>query len=58
MLPAMPSQPIPFCVTALVIVAASTDITSRRIPNRLIGLGLAGALITQCALFGDRKSVV
>lgn len=50
MLPAMPSQPIPFCVTALVIVAASTDITSRRIPNRLIGLGLAGALITQLSL--------
>lgn len=58
MLPAMPSQPIPFCVTALVIVAASTDITSRRIPNRLIGLGLAGALITQCALFGVSGGVV
>jgi prepilin peptidase CpaA len=52
MLPAIPSHPIPLCVTALVIVAASTDITSRRIPNRLIGFGLAGALVAQCALLG------
>ncbi|MBN3820471.1 peptidase A24, partial [Paraburkholderia sp. Se-20369] len=52
MLPAMPSHPIPLCVTALVIVAASTDLTCRRIPNRLLAVGLAGALAAQCVLLG------
>ncbi|RQS69534.1 peptidase A24 [Burkholderia sp. Bp8963] len=52
MLPAMPSHPIPLCVATLVIVAASSDITSRRIPNRLVAIGVAGALIAQCVLHG------
>lgn len=52
MLPVLPSHPIPLCVTVLVIVAASTDITSRRIPNRLVAFGLALALFAQCLLFG------
>ncbi|KVX68069.1 prepilin peptidase [Burkholderia stagnalis] len=52
MLPVMPSHPIPLCVTALVIVAASTDLTCRRIPNRLLAVGLAGALVAQCVLLG------
>ncbi|KVQ63899.1 prepilin peptidase [Burkholderia territorii] len=52
MLPAALPYPVPLCVTVLVVVAASTDITSRRIPNRLVAIGLAGALIVQCALHG------
>lgn len=44
--------PVPLCVTLLAIVAASTDLASRRIPNPLVALGLAGALIAQCALHG------
>ncbi|RQR46259.1 MULTISPECIES: prepilin peptidase [unclassified Burkholderia] len=52
MLPAALPYPVPLCVTLLVVVAASTDITSRRIPNRLVVIGLAGALIAQCALHG------
>ncbi len=52
MLPAALPYPVPLCVTLLVIVAASTDIASRRIPNRLVAIGLVGALITQCVLHG------
>ncbi len=52
MLSALPPQPIPLCVTLLAVVAASIDLASRRIPNRLIALGLAGALVAQCALPG------
>lgn len=52
MLPAALPYPVPLCVTLLAIVAASTDITSRRIPNRIVALGLAGALVAQCALHG------
>ncbi|RQS14954.1 prepilin peptidase [Burkholderia sp. Bp8998] len=52
MLPAALPFPVPLCVTLLVVVAASTDITSRRIPNRLVLVGLGGALIAQCALHG------
>ena len=52
LLPAALPYPVPLCVTLLAIVAASTDITSRRIPNRLVALGLVGALIAQCALHG------
>ncbi len=47
MLSALPPQPIPLCVTLLAVVAASIDLASRRIPNRLIALGLAGALVAQ-----------
>ena len=48
----LPPQPIPSCVIALAIVTASTDITSRRIPNRIIALGLAAALVVQVWLQG------
>ena len=58
MLPVAPPHPIPLCVTVLVIIAASTDITSRRIPNRLIAIALAGALIAQCMLRGVGEGAV
>ncbi|NLP61713.1 A24 family peptidase [Paraburkholderia sacchari] len=48
----LPPQPVPLCVIALVILAASTDIVSRRIPNLLIMLGLVSALAVQIALRG------
>lgn len=48
----LPPQPIPLCVTALTILTASTDITSRRIPNRVIAIGLAAALLVQVWLRG------
>ena len=52
MLPVAPPYPVPLCVTLLAVAAASTDIATRRIPNRLVALGLAGALIAQCMLHG------
>ncbi|KVE41119.1 A24 family peptidase [Burkholderia sp. BDU5] len=52
MLSALPPQPIPLCVTLLAVVAASIDLSSRHIPNRLIALGLASALVAQCGLPG------
>ncbi|MDR8727522.1 A24 family peptidase [Burkholderia pseudomultivorans] len=52
MLTAALPYPVPLCVTLLAIAAASTDLASRRIPNRLVAAGLAGALIAQCALHG------
>lgn len=48
----LPPQPVPLCVIALAILAASTDIVSRRIPNLLIVLGLVSALAVQIALRG------
>ncbi|MEM5328142.1 prepilin peptidase [Paraburkholderia sp. JHI2823] len=48
----LPPQPVPLCVIVLAILAASTDIVSRRIPNRLIALGLVSALLVQMALRG------
>jgi prepilin peptidase CpaA len=48
----LPPQPVPLCVIALAIVAASTDIVSRRIPNLLIVVGLVSALAVQLALHG------
>ncbi|MFL9866809.1 prepilin peptidase [Paraburkholderia fungorum] len=51
-LPPLPPQPVPLCVIVLVIVAASTDIAARRIPNRVIAIGLAAALCVQVALHG------
>jgi prepilin peptidase CpaA len=39
-------------VIVLVIVTASTDITARRIPNRVIALGLGAALAVQIWLHG------
>ncbi|CAB3756074.1 peptidase A24 [Burkholderia puraquae] len=52
MLLVAPPYPVPLCVTLLAIAAASTDIATRRIPNRLVLLGLAGALVAQCLLHG------
>ncbi|KFG97913.1 peptidase A24 [Burkholderia paludis] len=52
MLPVAPPYPIPLCVTLLAVAAASTDLATRRIPNRLVAAGLAGALVAQCVLHG------
>ncbi|MGR3911231.1 prepilin peptidase [Burkholderia sp. SR8] len=52
MLLVAPPYPVPLCVTLLAVAAASTDIASRRIPNRLVAVGLAGALVAQCLLHG------
>ncbi len=45
-------HPIPACVALLVIVTASTDIVSRRIPNPIILAGLVAALLVQGWLHG------
>jgi len=45
MLPTLPSQPIPAFVALFVVAAASTDIVARRVPNRLILLGLLTSLL-------------
>ncbi|KVN03155.1 MULTISPECIES: prepilin peptidase [unclassified Burkholderia] len=58
MLSALPPQPIPLCAALLAVVAASIDLASRRIPNRLIALGLVGALVAQCALPGPHTGFV
>jgi Flp pilus assembly protein protease CpaA len=49
MMPGFPllPHPIPACVALLVIVTASTDIVSRRIPNPIILAGLVAALLVQ-----------
>ncbi|AXF25463.1 peptidase A24 [Burkholderia pyrrocinia] len=52
MLPVAPPYPVPLCVTLLAVAAASTDIATRRIPNRLVAIGLVGALVAQCLLHG------
>ncbi|MBB5504989.1 A24 family peptidase [Paraburkholderia atlantica] len=51
-LPLLPPHPVPLCVIVLAIVAASTDLTARRIPNRLIVLGLSVALAVQMSIHG------
>jgi prepilin peptidase CpaA len=51
-LPPLPPQPVPLCAVVLAVIAASTDITCRRIPNRIIGIGLAAALLVQGWLHG------
>lgn len=48
----LPPQPIPACVIVLAIVTASTDLTCRRIPNRIIAIGLAASLAVQVWLNG------
>ncbi|WP_028226042.1 A24 family peptidase [Paraburkholderia ferrariae] len=48
----LPPHPVPLCVTAWVLVAASTDLVARRIPNWLVGSGLFGALAVQVWLHG------
>jgi prepilin peptidase CpaA len=50
--PTLPPLPIPLCVALLAIITASTDITSRRIPNRVLGLSLIVSLIVQAWLHG------
>jgi prepilin peptidase CpaA len=54
MMPGFPllPYPIPACVALLVIVTASTDIVSRRIPNPIIVAGLVAALLVQGWLHG------
>ena len=47
-----PPQPIPLCVIGLVVLTASTDIVCRRIPNRVIAMGLIAALLVQAYLQG------
>jgi prepilin peptidase CpaA len=47
-----PPHPIPACVVLLVIVTASTDIVSRRIPNLIVAAGLLAALFVQAWLHG------
>ncbi|MFP3644386.1 prepilin peptidase [Paraburkholderia sp. SIMBA_054] len=51
-LPPLPPHPVPLCTVLLVVIAASTDITCRRIPNRIIAIGLAAALLVQGWLHG------
>ena len=50
--PPLPPQPIPLFVAAVAIVTASTDITCRRIPNRVLGLSLIMSLVVQAWLHG------
>lgn len=50
--PTLPPQPIPLCVATVVIVTASTDITYRRIPNRVLAFSLMVSLIVQAWLHG------
>jgi prepilin peptidase CpaA len=52
LIPAPPPQPIPLCVAALAVITASTDITCRRIPNRVLGVSLIASLVTQAWLHG------
>ena len=48
----LPPQPIAPCVIVLAVLTASTDLTSRRIPNRVIAIGLVAALLVQVWLRG------
>ncbi|WP_233862508.1 A24 family peptidase [Paraburkholderia adhaesiva] len=48
----LPPYPVPLCVSAWVLIAASMDIVSRRIPNWLVGSGLVVALAVQIWLHG------
>lgn len=54
----LPPQPIPLGVTLSVVAAASTDLTSRRVPNRLIALGLVVSLAIQIWLAGPLSGFV
>lgn len=48
----LPPYPVPLCVSVWVLVAASTDLVSRRIPNWLVGSGLLAALAVMIWLHG------
>lgn len=52
LIPTLPHQPIPLCVAAVVVAAASMDIVARRIPNPLILLGLLASLVVHGWLDG------
>lgn len=54
----LPPQPIPLCVVVLAIVTASTDLVARRIPNRIVLIGLMGALFAQICLSGPHRGGV
>jgi prepilin peptidase CpaA len=49
---ALPPQPIPALVVGLVVLTACTDIVCRRIPNRVIAMGLIAAFVVQAYLLG------
>lgn len=51
-IPPLPPQPIPLCAAAIAVIAASTDIVARRIPNALILFGLAASLVVHLWLQG------
>lgn len=51
----LPPHPVPLCVIAWSLVAASTDIVNRRIPNWLVGSGLVVSLFVQIFLLGVRN---
>ncbi|CAB3792337.1 hypothetical protein LMG28688_03487 [Paraburkholderia caffeinitolerans] len=48
----LPPQPMPLGVILSVVVAASTDLTARRVPNLLIACGLVASLAAQIWLSG------
>ncbi len=48
----LPPQPIPLAVTVLVVLAASTDLVARRVPNVLVAAGLVLAFAVQVWLRG------
>ncbi len=48
----LPPQPIPPLVVGLIILTASTDIVCRRIPNRVIAVGLLAAFVVQALVLG------
>jgi prepilin peptidase CpaA len=48
----LPPTPIPLCVILWVLVAASTDLAARRIPNWLVVSGLLAALAVRIWLQG------
>lgn len=52
LLPTLPHQPIPLCVAVVVVAAASTDIVARRVPNRMILVGLFASLVVHAWLDG------
>lgn len=54
----LPPAPIPLCVILWVLVAASTDITARRIPNWLVVSGLFAALGARIWLQGAEGALI
>jgi prepilin peptidase CpaA len=52
-----PTEPIAFCLLVVLTAAAVYDFRCRRVPNPLVGGGLAMALVLQCALHGPAHGV-